>query len=82
MKGIAQSGSNGGPLLLAVRSSANVEDLAGLSAAGLYESKVSDVMTMMHEFALPLLAVRSSANVVDLAGPSAVGLYESKVGGK
>jgi len=31
---------NGGSLLLAVRSSANVEDLAGLSAAGLYESKV------------------------------------------
>ncbi|KAF5826707.1 pyruvate phosphate dikinase, partial [Dunaliella salina] len=39
-KSIAQGGSNGGPLLLAVRSSANVEDLAGLSAAGLYESKV------------------------------------------
>lgn len=34
-----EDGGNG-PVLLAVRSSANVEDLAGMSAAGLYESVV------------------------------------------
>lgn len=36
----SSSNGTGGPVLLAVRSSANVEDLAGMSAAGLYESKV------------------------------------------
>ncbi|GLC50621.1 2,3-dihydroxyphenylpropionate/2, 3-dihydroxicinnamic acid 1,2-dioxygenase [Pleodorina starrii] len=36
----AQSQLQGGPRLLAVRSSANVEDLAGMSAAGLYDSVV------------------------------------------
>ncbi len=34
------SSTYGGNALLAVRSSANVEDLAGMSAAGLYESVV------------------------------------------
>ncbi len=36
----ATTSSGGGGTLLAVRSSANVEDLAGMAAAGLYESVV------------------------------------------
>ena len=39
-KGSKSGDADAPPVMLAVRSSANVEDLAGMSAAGLYESKV------------------------------------------
>eukprot|EP00798_Chlamydomonas_sp_ICE-L_P026113 gene26113-11831_t len=67
--------------LLAVRSSANVEDLAGLlRSMSIDASLVGKISSSFSP--CTLLAVRSSANVEDLAGMSAAGLYESVVGVK
>jgi len=56
-KAAAKAGSS---VLLAVRSSANVEDLAGMSAAGLYESKVGVPAASREALATAITAVWSS----------------------